>query len=195
MSRSSKAVQDLQEQFLKYNAALNNVIAMGDDVIDPLIAGLSHHHAHPIAQALGILIQRGSPRAESAIPALLSTLIGARKIHGDARDAVVAGQERSLPYLLQVLAECALNEDDHGVRNMLDVGCRMSDRLLGVVAEGALALTGHANQHIRDAAVSALGRLGRPFGKPAIDTLKRMVKEDPDQDVRESALWALQRLE
>ena len=191
--RARQAVRSLRRSYSAYMTSLKNVVEQGDRAIPALLDALDHKQANPIAQALGLLMP--SPMAGEAIPRLLDWVVVQAPIHPDARDALLRAGDRVTSPLIARLRQAAEVGDDEAVRNLLDLGVRLSDESLERLVPVVVELLEHRDPHIREAAADAIWRLGLPYGRPAVAALRRLRDDDDEEDeVRTAAAGALLRL-
>jgi hypothetical protein len=109
------AIKHLQESYMHYMASLKDVLDYGEANIAPLVSALNHKHANPIAKAIGLMTY--TPAAEQAIPRLLDWLIIQSPMYPEVLEALVRFGDKTLPYIIPRIKECAEKNDDEAVRN------------------------------------------------------------------------------
>lgn len=187
-----EAICSLNALYIQYQSAITTVVGFGDRAVSPLIATLADKHANAIAQALGILLLT-EPSAEQAILPLARSLFSHR-IYSDALQALVRAGPKVLPTILEELDRWQQENDDEGVRSMLDVAVRLPYKTHMELMPAILKLLSHSNPEMRDAGAMACGQIGLPAGRSAVAQLKALIRNDESEEVRKSAKEALIRL-
>jgi hypothetical protein len=172
--------------------SLGRVLDFGEGNIGPLVAALNHKHANPVAKALGLMMSAST--AEQEIPPLLDWLIVQSPLYPDVLEALVRAGEKPVPFIVQRLGTSAAENDDEAVRNLLDLGCRLSDSALRIIVPAIVDLLRHENPHIQETAADAIWRIGLPHGIIAEADLQRLAKSHAQLFVRDAAREALIRL-
>ncbi len=186
------AITKLQSAYMEYMVALKSVLDLGQENLPSLISALNNKYASPIAKALGLMMY--ATEAEAAIPSLVEWVVVQSPMYPEVLEALVRAREKALPYVLDKLRGSVECNDDEAVRNLLDVGVRLTDSAITKIVDHIIAMLGNQNPDIREAAAEAIGALGLPRGFLATKILEQLAQNDPDPSVRTAAIAALSRL-
>lgn len=124
-------------------------------------------------------------------PAFMTFVLESMINAGRAEDAAALLCEKNCPAALVPLYESPVFAQRMGALVVMEEALARNPRILDPVVNHLIALTSHEDAGLRGDTAELLGNIGDPRATPALERLL----SDPDEDVREAAAEALEKLQ